>query len=545
MKKPLRLLVCVVCIFVAVLGAGALRADTGKLVVHLDQAGFAISPTFYGMMTEEINHAYDGGLYAELIRNRNLRDSDTDAPHWSVVAAQGASGTIAVDKENPVNSALPNSLRLNVASAEPSKLVGVANEGYWGIAVQPHTRYKASFYARCSQGFRGPLTVDLESSDRGTVYAKGTVSNIGAGWKKYTLTLTTGDCKPSASNQFVISASSPGSLWLSEVSLFPPTYHNRANGNRIDLMNLLAGLKPSFLRLPGGNYLEGNTIAERFDWKSTIHDISLRPGHQGPWGYRSTDGLGLLEFLEWCEDLRIQPVLAVYAGYSLRGEHVDPGPNLQPYVQDALDEIEYAMGDTNTPWGAQRAKDGHPKPFTIHYIEVGNEDQFDRSGSYDGRFTAFYDAIKAKYPNLKIIATTAVTSRKPDVLDDHYYRSAVAMERDSSHYDTSDRNGPKIFVGEWASTEGNPTPTLHAALGDAAWLTGLERNSDLVVMESYAPLLVNVNQGAAQWGTNLIGYNALTSFGSPSYYVQSMFGQNTGNTELPITLTQPTLPPAP
>ena len=210
----------------------------------------------------------------------------------------------------------------------------------------------------------------------------------------------------------------------------------------------------------------------------------------------------------------MEPVLAVYAGYSLRGEHVEPGAKLQPFVQEALDEIEYVTGGAETTWGKERAKDGHPEPFKIQYVEIGNEDAFDRSGSYDGRFAQFYDAIKAKYPDLQIIATAPVKGRKPDVLDEHFYRSARQMERDVRHYDKYDRNGPKIFVGEWATRDGNVTPTLNAALGDAAWMIGMERNADVVVMHCYAPLLVNVSPGAKQWDTDLIGYDAQSSFGS-------------------------------
>ena len=294
-------------------------------------------------------------------------------------------------------------------------------------------------------------------------------------------------------------------------------------------MQKMANFSPTFLRLPGGNYLEGNTIAQRFQWKQTIGPLTQRPGHESPWGYRSSDGMGLLEFLEWCEDLGIQPVLAVYAGYSLDGEYVAAGAGLDPYVQDALDEIQYVTGDATTTWGAQRAADGHPNPFPLTYVEVGNEDFFDKSNSYDGRFTQFHDAIKAAYPALQLIATTGVTSRTPDVYDDHFYKSPAAFESDTHHYDATSRTGPKVFVGEWASQEGSPTPDMNAALGDAAWLTGLERNSDIVVMEAYAPLQVNVNNGASQWGTNLIGYDALTSYGSPSYYVQSMFAANRGD----------------
>jgi alpha-N-arabinofuranosidase len=264
-------------------------------------------------------------------------------------------------------------------------------------------------------------------------------------------------------------------------------------------MELMAAMKPAFLRLPGGNYLEGGTIHERYPWQQTLGEIATRPGHPSCWGYRSSDGMGLLEFLEWCEDLKMQPVLAVYAGYSLRRDHVPAGPDLQPYVQEALEEIEYVTGGMDTKWGAERAKDGHPAPFPLTYVEIGNEDQFDKSNSYDGRFAQFYDAIKAKNSQLQLIATTKVTSRKPDLVDDHYYRDAVQMEDDAGHYDQQDRNGPKILVGEWATREGEPTTNMNAALGDAAWMTGMERNSDLVVMASYAPLFVNVNPGGMEW----------------------------------------------
>jgi alpha-N-arabinofuranosidase len=238
--------------------------------------------------------------------------------------------------------------------------------------------------------------------------------------------------------------------------------------------------------------------------------------------------MGLLEFLGWCEDLKMQPVLAVYAGYSLQQEHVNPGPELAPYVQDALDEIEYVTGDGSTKWGAERAKDGHPAPFALSYIEVGNEDWFDRSKSYDARYAQFYDAIKAKYPALQLIATTPVKGHTMDVVDDHYYKRAEQFFADVHHYDNADRKGPKVFVGEWATREGTPTPNMGAALGDAAWMTGMERNSDLVILSSYAPLLVNVNPNGMQWQADLIGYNANSSYGSPSYYAQAMFASHVG-----------------
>jgi len=499
------------------------------LQIKADQVTAKVSPMLYGLMTEEINYSYEGGLYGELVRNRTFKANTTNAVFWNVVG----NGIIALDTNQPLNSALNVSLKLDASKASKNSPVGIANGGYWGIPVRPETTYHASFYAR-GNGFTGPLTVAITSTNGETGLASATVPKITKKWQKYEVTLTTGGIAPSQDNRLVISTVKRGTVWFSQVSLFPPTFNNRANGNRPDLMQLLADMHPAFLRFPGGNYLEGNEIWTRFNWKNTIGDISGRPGHLNDgWGYWSTDGLGLLEFLGWCEDLKMQPVLAVYAGYSMRQRHVAPGDDLKPYVQDALDEIEYVNGDVNTPWGAQRARDGHPAPFALNYVEIGNEDWFDKSGSYDERFTQFFDAIKAKHPQLQVIATTKVKSRVPDLLDEHYYRSPEEMQLHALDYDTYSRtNHTKIFCGEWATRVGSPTPNMAAALGDAAWMTGLERNSDIVLMASYAPLFVNVNHGAMQWRPDLIGYNAINSYGSPAYYAQQMFSTHHGDTVL-------------
>ena len=523
------------------------------LKISANEVAAKVSPKLYGLMTEEINYSYEGGLYGELIRNRAFKANPTNALFWTTVGG----AAIALDTNQPLNSALNVSLKLDAGKAAKKSPAGIANGGFWGIPLRPNTTYHASFYAKAKSS-GGPLTVSLVSvldtnavkvaaqtdSKKPSAYewklgeatvtvASAEVPKISKKWQKYEVALTTGNIAPSKENRLVIFTAKPGTLWFSQVSLFPPTFQNRANGNRPDLMQLLADMQPSFLRFPGGNYLEGNTIATRFDWKKTIGDISERPGHMNDgWRYWSTDGMGLLEFLGWCEDLDMEPVLAVYAGYSLRGQYVKPGPDLEPYVQDALDEIEYVTGDTSTTWGARRAKDGHPAPFPLEYVEIGNEDWFDRSGSYDGRFVQIFDAIKAKYPKLQLIATTKVTSRTPDVLDDHFYRTSMQMQADTQHYDKTARTGPKIFVGEWATREGAPTPNMNSALGDAAWMTGMERNSDLVVMHCYAPLFVNVNPGAMQWRTDLIGYDAMTSYGSPAYYAQKMFSANRGDVVL-------------
>jgi alpha-N-arabinofuranosidase len=515
------------------------------LTVNVDKPGARIDPIFYGLMTEEINFSYDGGLYAELIRNRTFRDDPKTPVRWSVVKSGGAEGAISLDRNPVPNTALTTALKLEVTSAAGGGRVGAANEGYWGIPVKPETTYRVSFWARTSPGFKGTLTASIESNDGGTVWASASVARATPEWKKYTATLRTSKVAPSATNRFVISSATPGTVWLSLVSLFPPTYKNRPNGNRVDIMELLAAMKPSFLRFPGGNYLEGPNFDNRFNWKATIGPLEQRPTHMSPWNYRSSDGMGLLEFLEWAEDLNMEPILGVYAGLHIDGgKNILTGEALKPHVQDALDEIEYVTGATSTTWGARRAKDGHPRPFKLRYVEIGNEDWLNMgTASYDGRFTMFYDAIKAKYPDLKIISTMRtqdrnfVHTRKPDLLDDHFYVSIPTALAQAHLYDDYSRTGTKVFVGEWATN--NPrvgdTPMMAFALGDAAWLTGLERNADVVVMHCYAPLFVNVNPGGRQWAVNLIGYDALTAFGSPGYYVQKMFSTNRGDVVLPAS----------
>ena len=505
-----------------------------SLTVRADQPTAKVSPMLYGLMTEEINVSYDGGLYGELIRDRTVGAVRRPLFHWTEVVRADSMVDLAVDDHSGPSETLPRSIKMTVSAASDAAPAGMANDGYWGIAVRPNTSYTGSFYARAEGDT--PVTVRLVNDETGATAAEATVHGLTGAWKQFSFTLKTGAVPTSANNHFQLLLTRPGTIWFDLISLFPPTYHDRPNGNRIDLMEKLAAMHPRFLRLPGGNYLEGDHIADRYQWKKTIGPLLDRPTHPSPRRYRSSDGMGLLEFLEWCEDLKIEPVLAVYAGYSLQQEHVDPGPVLEPYVADALDEIEYVSGSTDTTWGAERARDGHPAPFPLHYVEIGNEDWFDRSGSYDGRFAQFAKAIKERHPDLQLIATMPVKGVRPDVLDEHFYMSAEKALADADHYDKADRNGPKIFVGEWATREGEPTPNLQSALGDAAWMTGMERNSDLVILESYAPLFVNVNPGGMQWESDLIGYDALSSYGSPSYWAQVMFAGHVGNEVLPAHL---------
>ncbi len=513
----------------------SLTAQSPSLNIQVDHPTAKVSPMLYGLMTEEINFSYDGGLYGELVKDRVVGRGFGGLSHWTMAAGWNSAVNISMDDKTGPSAALTRSLKVSVTAATERAPAGVQNDGFWGIPVRPRTTYTGSFYAKTDNA-GVPVTVSLQNDQTGVTAAKATVTGLTGEWKQYTFTLKTADVPVSSNNHLILTMPKPATVWFDLVSLFPPTYHGRVNGNRIDLMEKMAAMHPKFLRMPGGNYLEGEHIPDRFDWKKTIGPLVDRPTHPSPWRYRSSDGMGLLEFLEWCEDLKIEPVLAVYAGYSLAQEHVDPGPALEPYVQDALDEIEYVTGSADTKWGAVRAKNGHAAPFPLHYIEVGNEDWFDRSGSYDGRFAQFFKAIKQRYPEQQVIATAPVKGVTPDVLDEHFYMSAEKSFSDANHYDKTDRKGPKIFVGEWATREGDPTPNLQSALADSAWMTGMERNSDIIIMESYAPLFVNVNAGGMQWPSDLIGYNALTSYGSPSYWAQVMFGSNVGTEVVASTL---------
>jgi alpha-N-arabinofuranosidase len=529
------------------LAASLPAQTTATLSIDASHPAATVSPTLYGIMSEEINHAWDGGLYAELIANRTPqppRRPGRPPQNWILFEHGTSEAALGVEPASGPSTALPASLKLDVTSPDARSTAGFFNTGYWGIPVRPSTTYRGSFYAKSDTPALGAITVRLVENQTGAVAATTTVAALDADWKRYTFTLKTGPTTSTSSNyriEFLVAH--PGSAWFALLSLFPPTWHDQPNGFRPDLMDKVAALHPKFLRFPGGNFLEGQHLNEHFDWKQTVGPLVDRPGHQAPWMYRSTDGMGLLEMLTWCEELHMEPLLAVFSGYALDQTHINPGKDLEPYVQDALDEIEYVTGDASTRWGAMRARDGHPAPFPLHYVEIGNEEYHDPSGTYDARFAQFYKAIKQDHPQLQIVASAPVTSTRPDILDDndreahrHFYRTATQFFHDVHRYDSYDRNGTKILVGEWATREGTPTTNLGAALGDAAWMTGLERNSDIVVMASYAPLFVNVSPFAMQWEGDLIGFDALTSYGSPSYYAQVMFSTHLGDQILATTL---------
>ncbi|RYX86729.1 DUF1080 domain-containing protein [bacterium] len=535
----------------AVLGSitPLVAAPSARLTVNMSAPGKTISPLLYGIFFEEINRAGDGGIYAEMVQNRSFEDTDFPLA-WTLIKSQNAAANVELDKSKPLNSQNPTSLRVTVSDVSGGR-VGVVNRGFagtllrgnkseWqpkfenasgGLAVQKGKTYDLSFYARATAS--NPLVASLESS-KGVVLASQKVTGVGNGWKKFSVSLSSKDSDSNA--RLVISTDKTGTFWLDMVSLFPrDTWKNRPNGLRADLMEKIDAMKPAFVRFPGGCFVEGDRLENRFVWKETIGDVATRPGHWNLWSYRSTDGLGYLEYLQMCEDLKAEPLFVINVGMSHQG--VVPMAQMGPYVQDALDAIEYANGPVTSKWGALRAKHGHPKPFTLKLMQIGNENG---GAAYNERYALFHDAIKAKYPNINLVACDwggTPKNRPLDIIDPHLYSNPQTMINQSNRFDNSDRSGPHIYFGEYAVTEQSGTGNLQAAVAEAAFMTGLERNGDIVKMSSYAPLLSHWDWKA--WNPNAIVYDQSQLYGTPSYYVQQMFGANRGDVNLPVAIEQP------
>lgn len=521
---------CVICILPVLflfLTPAHIFAQTATVTVQVDRPGAKINPALHGIFFEEVNMAGDGGLYAELIRNRSFEDSD-NPKHWSLVHGKSANGKLTIDSQRPMSKKNPRSLKWTIDAADDNNRVGVASDGYYGIPLQKNAVFEFSFAARADDGFSGPLSVTLEDNDGRQVYASARIQGLTAEWKTFRGSLTAGKTGPKA--RLVIAASRPGTVWLDMVSLFPKaTWKGRPNGLRPDLAEMLVGLRPSFVRFPGGCWVEGETLPFAYRWKATLGDLSERPTVWNLWQYHSTNGLGHHEYLQLCEDLGAEPLFVINCGMSHQ-ENV-PMDKMSEWVQDALDAIEYANGPANSKWGSLRAKAGHPEPFHLRYIEIGNENT---GPAYQERYPLFYDAIKSRYPQMIVIANCPTTKRPADIVDEHYYNSPEFFMANVRKYDTYDRKGPKIYVGEYAVTNGCGQGNLRAAIGEAAFMTGMERNADVVALASYAPLFANVNHKT--WNPDLINFDTSRVYGTPSYYVQTMFSQNRGDVDLPTTV---------
>ncbi len=503
-----------------------------KIYVDVNQKGVRISPTHYGIFFEDINHAADGGLYAELIRNRSFEDAQTPEC-WSLITTQKTSAEMSIETKGLLNTSQAKCLKLQINKNTPDQEAGVSNTGYWGINVVKGRKYKLSFFAK-SLNFNGAVFASLRSKG-GKVYAKAKINSIDTNWKKYTCTFIANANDSAAC--FAITTPSTGTLWLDVVSLFPPTFNNRENGLRPELAQLLSDMNPTFMRFPGGCFVEGDTLKNRFEWKKTIGKIEERPGHKNLWGYRTTDGMGYHEFLQLCEDLHAEPLYVVNVGIAHK-DHNDYTNN-NDYLTDALDALEYANGDIKTKYGALRAANGHPKPFNIKYLEIGNENF--KGDNYAQRYEQFYKEIKKRYPEMICIANVVAWgsdnpvwphSAQADLLDEHYYRSPQWFINQYQKYDTYDRNGMKIYVGEYAVTKNCGLGNLDAAIGEAVYMQGMEKNSDIVRMNSYAPIFVNVHD--RKWSPDLINFNASKVYCTPSYYVQKLFANNLGTVNVSV-----------
>ncbi len=504
------------------------------ITVDVNRPGHAIPHTLWGIFFEDINLSADGGLYPELVRNRSFEDSDRPA-YWKLSSAAGSQSAMDLDESRPLNPFNRHSLRVNVNGT-----FTLENDGYWGMNILQGAGYTFRVATRAADSFTGPLEVKIVGST-GTVLARGEISGLTARWNYHTLDLTASGSDPQANLE--ISGHGTGTLFLDMVSLMPQqTWKN--HGLRTDLCESLDALHPAFMRFPGGNWIEGDDLAHMYHWKTTIGPIDSRTPLWNTWGYNTTQGLGFEEYLQLCEDLGAEPVFAINCGMSLRDSV--PLGQMGQWIQDALDAIEYANGPTNSVWGSLRAQAGHPAPFHLKYMEIGNENG---GRDYWQRWALLANAIRRKYPDMQLIMTTSLSGYpyppdpKPDMVDEHYYESPESFMRRADQYDTYSRKGPKIFVGEYAVTQGAGQGNLRAAIGEAALMTGIERNSDVVLMASYAPLFVNVHHRA--WNPDLISFDGSRWFGSPSYYVQQMFSDNRGDVTLPITVESGKVPKPP
>jgi alpha-L-arabinofuranosidase len=506
------------------INASALQAAAATLGVDVDKPGAKISPMLWGIFFEDINLSADGGIYAELVRNRSFEDSDKP-DYWQLVNGSGGQSEAAIDTSTPLNPYNRSSLRVRLDGA-----VSIINEGYWGMSIVQGETYRLRLAARCTPDFKGPLRIRIERSD-GDDLAQGAIDGLTERWKWFSLDLrATGT---DAKARITIVVGEKGTLWLDMVSLMPArTWKN--HGLRPDLCEMLDGLKPSFVRFPGGCWVESDELKYAYHWKETIRDIACRKPLWNIWKYRVTHGLGYHEYLQMCEDLGAEPLFVVNCGMSHR-ENV-PMDQMGQWVQDALDAIEYANGPGDTIWGDLRGKNGHPEPFDLKHIEIGNENG---GPAYQERYALFYDAIKARYPKMTIIADEPTRSRPADIVDEHYYNNPEFFMQQADRYDKYDRKGQKIYVGEYAVTQDCGQGNLRGAIGEAAFMTGMERNADIVVMASYAPLFANVNY--KRWNPDLICFDSSRVYGLPSYYVQKIFSENRGDVVLPVTVEAPVM----
>jgi alpha-L-arabinofuranosidase len=524
--------------------------------VEADRPGAAIASTMFGIFFEDINFSADGGLYPEQVKNRSFEFTEPLAG-WSRRERGQADGELAIRTDRPLNENNPHYLRLRVHAAGNGFVA--LNSGFRGIGIQGGAEYIVSAYVR--RVGAGPQALRATVNDeRGGVLGEATFSGFTDDWKRYEAVI-----RPSATSaraQFQMTVEQPGDLDLDMVSLFPKeTWNDRPNGLRKDLVQLLADLKPGFLRFPGGCIVEGRRLETRYQWKKTVGDVAERRALINRWAdeneriapdYYQSFGLGFYEYFQLAEDIGANPLPILNCGMACQFNSGEMAPldQLGEYIQDALDLIEFANGPASSRWGGLRARMGHPAPFNLKMIGVGNEQWGAR---YIDRYRPFAAVLRAKHPEIQLISSAGpfpsgqmfdslwgqLRDLKADFVDEHYYMPPAWFLANATRYDRYDRSGPKVFAGEYAAhTSGSGGQgrrnNWQGALAEAAFLTGLERNADVVRMASYAPLFAHVD--AWQWAPDLIWFDNLRSFGTPSYYVQKLFGTNAGTNVLPVAI---------
>lgn len=540
------------------LAAGmTLQAQTNEFVIQTKKLGAEIQPTMYGLFFEDINYAADGGLYAELVKNRSFEFPQA-------LMGWNSFGKVEVRDDGPFERN-PHYVRLRPAK-HPHMQTGLDNRGYFGIGLKKDAEYRFSVWARIPDGGNaGKIRVELvdtKSMGESQVYTSQEITIGSKEWKKYQVVLKAPVTDPKATLRVFLT--SPATVDLEHVSLFPvDTWKGHENGLRKDIVQALADLKPGIFRFPGGCIVEGTTLDDRYQWKNTVGPVENRPLNLNRWQYTFTHrfypdyyqsyGLGFFEFFQLSEEIGAEPLPILNCGLACQYQNAADDETsrvaldqLDPYIQDALDLIEFANGDVTSKWGKVRADMGHPAPFNLKFIGIGNE----QWGSvYPERLELFVKAIRKAYPDIQIVGSSGPNSEgadfdylwpemkriKVDLVDEHFYRPESWFLAQGARYDQYDRKGPKVFAGEYACHgQGKKWNHFHASLLEAAFMTGLERNADIVHMATYAPLLAHVE--GWQWRPDLIWYDNLQTVRTASYYVQQLYAKYKGTNVLSLTM---------
>ena len=535
-------------------------AQHNVITVKADQPVAVVQPTMWGVFFEDINFGADGGIYAELVKNRSF-EFFKPLMGWTVLGKPATEGDFLVENRKQVNTANPRFLKVTLHNNAKGTL-GLSNEGFRGMGIKSGMRYDFSFLYRLpGQGIKLHVAlVNAKGENIGGTTLAPAATGKDAGWKKQAVSFTATATEAKAA--LTIWFEGNGTIDLDMISLFPEdTWKKRPGGMRADMIQLLADLKPGFLRFPGGCIVEGFDLSQRYQWKKTIGPVEERQliinrwnfefAHRPAPDYFQSFGLGFFEYFQLAEDIGAEPLPILNCGMACQfnSAEVVPLDQLDPYVQDALDLIEFANGDVTTTWGKVRAGLGHPAPFHLKMMGIGNENW---GPQYIERLKIFTTAIKAKYPDIKLVNSAGtdpagdrydylnkeLRAMNADIIDEHYYRRPEWFLQNANRYDSFPRSGSKIFGGEYASQSDktvsiNNKNNWQTALAEAAFMTGLERNADVVVMASYAPLFAHVD--GWQWTPDLIWVDNLTAFGTPNYYVQKLFSVNKGTDVVPLS----------